>query len=102
MHCDASRSKWLALRSSMHHASRTNEPVWRIQTCRQESWASLSFPLPGTEPIVCAKTNSQLPGRAATRYRAEETQTVTDDRAQVPNHPGKASEDLEHRPIVSR
>src|SRR5205085_9221698 len=24
---------------SKHYASRTNEPVWRIQTCRQESWA---------------------------------------------------------------
>jgi hypothetical protein len=41
-------------------------------------------------------------GRPATRYSGEETQTVTDDLAQVPNHPGKAGEDLEHRAIVSR
>src|SRR3954454_17607355 len=62
MRCDASRSKWLVSRSSMHYASRTNEPVWRIQTCRQESWASLSSPVPGIEPILCAKTNFQLRG----------------------------------------
>src|SRR4051812_28829788 len=33
---------------------------------------------------------------------AEETQSVTDDRAQVPNNTGKSGEDLEHRAIVSR
>src|SRR5207245_2919622 len=31
--------------------------------------------------------------RAATRYRGEQTQTVTEDRAQVPNHPGEAGEE---------
>ena len=35
-------------------------------------------------------------------YSGKETQTVTDDRAQVLSHPGKAGEDLEHRAIVSR
>src|SRR3954451_19251932 len=99
MRCDASRSKWLGSRSSMTYARRTSEPVWRIQTCRQESCASLSSPVPGIEPIVCAKTDSRLPGPCGDAIQRRETQTVTDDRAQVPNHPGKSGEDLEHRAI---
>src|SRR3954468_24151922 len=101
MRCDASRSKWLVSQSAMHYATRTNEPVWRIQTCRQESWALLSSPVPGIEPIVYARKILGLQSRAAAPDTHEETQTVTDDRAQVPNNTGKSGEDLEHHAIVS-
>src|SRR5947209_9786008 len=53
----------------MDYASRTNEPVWKIQTCRQESWAWLSSPVPGREPIVCAKNRFS----AATAMRRRDT-----------------------------
>jgi hypothetical protein len=40
--------------------------------------------------------------RVAAPDTGEETQTVTDDRAQVPNEAGKPGEDVEHPAIVSR
>src|SRR3954452_15651038 len=60
------------------------------------------LPFPEESQLFAQKQILSCHGRAATRYRGEQTQTVTEDRAQVPNHPGKAGEDLEHRAIVSR
>ena len=41
-------------------------------------------------------------GGSATPDSGKETQAVTDDNAQVPNHLGKPGEHLEHRAIISR
>src|SRR3954464_4570386 len=60
------------------------------------------LPFPEESQLFAQKKILGCQSRAATPYRREETQTVTDDRAQVPNHPGKTGEDLEHRAIVSR
>src|SRR5436309_3998390 len=62
------------------------------------------FPLPFPEESQLF-AQKQILGRqrlAAMAYSGEETQTVTDDRAQVSDHLWKSGENLEHRAIVSR
>ena len=54
--------------------------------------------------VVCIAFFSRSRNRANCfrKNRFSATRAVRRDRAQVPNHPGKSGEDLEHRAIVSR
>jgi hypothetical protein len=79
-----------ALRQSNQRAS------FEIQTYRQAWLASLSSRVPEIEPTACARTDFPLPEPTAAPDISEETQTVTDDRAQVPNELGKPAEDVKH------
>ena len=60
------------------------------------------LPLPEESQLFAQEQILSCQSRAAPPDTGEETQTATDDRAQVPNEVGKPGEDLEHPAIVSR
>ena len=64
--------------------------------CRQGWLAALSSRVLGIEPTACARTDFQPPEPKGGARHCQETQTVTDDRAQVSNELGKPAEDVKH------
>src|SRR5438270_13801582 len=53
-----------------------------------------------TGQLLAQKQILSCQGRSAPPETCEEAQSVTDDRAQVPNNAGNSGEDLEHRALI--
>jgi hypothetical protein len=68
----------------------------QVQTCRQGWLASLSSRAPEIEQLLAQEKDFRCQSQTAAPEISEETQTVTDDRAQVPNELRKPAEDVRH------